>query len=48
MFKEPDFYGYFAVFMMGAIVVLSVLGALTDAIQSKKRKNGKSVDTDKL
>lgn len=30
MFKDPDFYGYFAVFMLGSILILSVLGAILD------------------
>lgn len=46
MFKEPDFYGYFAVCIVTAIFVLSALSTVTDKIKTKR--NGKSVDTDKL
>lgn len=46
MFKDPDFYGYFAVTMMVAILVFSVLGALADKKTGKE--DGKGVDTDKL
>jgi len=30
MFKDPDFYGYFAIFMMVSILLLSVAGTLID------------------
>lgn len=35
MFKEPDFYGYFAILIMASILVLSVAGALVDKYKNK-------------